>query len=287
MPFDDRGSFDRLKRKLNGLLSDLKEDVEFIGGIVAEEIIRTTLAGIGKGDQPFAPYSGYYSEVIAKLGGKTRQTVDLRGIIDQGVTRQTDSKGRRGKKPRRDPQKTIVSGWAGTFELQRRPDRGLTDPTSEMSLDLIKVTGTQSGSCSIVYTPRAQPYMIKHQTGALDVDAPPWWPKPKMSLPARPWFSADKAAVKAAATNAARTVIAARIQWFNDHGGGGRPASIKVTVRDWSNGTAGLYSCSCVWPRTRRSLTGGRPARLLQRLLLLTRASRAVSRAQRAPAGCW
>jgi hypothetical protein len=204
---DGHDDFDRVKRKLGGLLSGMKDDHEFIGQAAAVAIIQTTLAGIGENDEPFAPYSASYKELIDSVGGKPRQVVDLRGLFyHQGQKRSRSKKdlgqGRRAFVtrafavfPQSGNDNRLVHFQAKTAET--RPQRGLTDPLSEMSLDLVHVEATDN-SLQVYYEPRANDYMLVHQQ-------------------TRPWFSANKTAVRAAIYSAVETVIKARVQWAGDH----------------------------------------------------------------------
>lgn len=58
-----------------------KRDLEFVGQALIEPIITSTLAGIGEDDQPFAPYSRRYLDLINAVGGKPGGVVNLRGIF--------------------------------------------------------------------------------------------------------------------------------------------------------------------------------------------------------------
>lgn len=210
---DGAADFNRIKGKLTGLLANMRPDHQFIGEAAAVAIVQTTLAGIGAGDAPFAPYSASYKELIDAVGGKPRQTVDLRGLFYHDGQKRSRSKQNRGQGrrafvtrafaifPQGGHDNRLISFQAKTAET--RPQRGLTDPLSEMSLDLIHVEATDDG-LTVFYEPRQHDYMLAHQE-------------------TRPWFSANKSAVRAAIASAVQTVIGARVQWANDHAQSGRP----------------------------------------------------------------
>jgi hypothetical protein len=207
--------FKRITSKLGAVLTGMKPDFEFVGGRGAEAIVQTTLAGIGEGDQAFAPYSPGYIELLNAVGGKPRGTVDLRGVFyHQGQRRfrgrRNLGQGRRayisvqfGARTAPGQPARQVGFTARTRET--RPQRGITDPLSEMSLDLVKVEATDTGF-RIVYAPRVHPYMILHNEGGA------------RGGKVRKWFTLGKAAVVASMTNALKNVIRARVLWFNDHG---------------------------------------------------------------------
>jgi hypothetical protein len=183
--------------------------------------VQTTLAGIGEKDQPFAPYSPAYKEQIDSVGGKPRQVVDLRGLFYHKGQKRSGSKrnlgqGRRGVVKRafqRDTRSKFQTPSIVSFRTaETRPQRGIIDPLSEMSLDLIKVESTND-RLTIEYEPREKDYMILHNKG-------------DGKLPQRKWFTANKTAVRAAILQATSTVIQARVEWFNDHSkSGGAPTS--------------------------------------------------------------
>lgn len=215
----NKRDYDRVTKKLQGLLGGLKPDLEYVGGVASVAIVQTTLAGIGEGDQPFAPYSPAYKELIDAVGGKPRQVVDLRGLFYHEGQKRAKAKTNRGQgrrafvtrafttlaRPRRGvafPESPKLVQFQAMTE-ETRPQRGLTDKLSEMSLDLLKVEASDD-RMTIVYEPRSKDYMAKHQKG-------------DGTTPARPWFSANKSAVKAAMNDALQTVIRARVAWANDH----------------------------------------------------------------------
>ena len=201
------GDFGRVEAKLSEFFTGFAEDMKATGEAAAAAIVQTTLAGIGAGDQPFRPYSPAYQERLNAVGGKPQQTVNLRGLFYHAGygPKLPEDKGKRikaekrllGKGALRGSYVTVTAGGR-TFQARTgitRPQLGLTDHASEMSLDLIKVEATDT-TVTLKYEPRTRDYMIEHQK-------------------TRPWFSADKAAVQAAALNTLRTALAARVAWFN------------------------------------------------------------------------
>jgi hypothetical protein len=78
-----------------------------------------------------------------------------------------------------------------------RPAKGVTDPLSEMSLDLIKVV-VANEQMKIIYHARKNGYMVVHNNG-------------EGHMPRRRWFSLDKAAVKAAILRGFEIILKARL----------------------------------------------------------------------------
>jgi hypothetical protein len=210
MPMTDGSEdFRRVREKLEGLLKDMGEDIKFAGEQAATAIVQTTLAGIGENDQPFAPYSKSYTETIQAVGGKPGQVVNLRGLFyHEGQKRYAGKRqmgqGRRAyigvgflamSKEGLEGGATAVRFFAQTLET--RPQRGITDKLSEMSLDLIKIE-VEDTRLRLSYEPRKDPYMIYHQNG-------------EGRLPQRKWFTANKAAVKAALVDSMTVAIQARV----------------------------------------------------------------------------
>lgn len=210
----DAGDEQRIKDKARRFFEGFADDLKLAGEVARDEIVRTTLAGIGAGDASFRPYSASYQARLDAVGGKAQQTVNLRGVFYPPGT---------GPKPtKRDKaspaamaaferrllakgalRRAYVTVQAGgrTFQAQTgttRPAVGLTDKLSEMSADLITVQTTDE-SLTLIYTPRARDYMVQHQD-------------------TRPWFSANKRAVAAAMVQVVRTALEARAQWFNRGG---------------------------------------------------------------------
>lgn len=229
MPVTTDG-FDRVDDKLARFFDNMAPDLKLVGETGAEAIVRTTLAGIGEDDEAFAPYSRVYQEIIEAVGGKPQQTVNLRGLFyhegqqrkryRSDASRQREGEGRQAYIGVRFDARTLDSQAAGgraqiDFTARTgvtRPQLGLTDPRSEMSLDLIRVESTDD-SLSIIYSPREKPYMVSHQTGS-------------GNAPARPWFSVRKRAVWEAMHATMATIIKSRGQWFNDHSQGGNPPRV-------------------------------------------------------------
>lgn len=217
------GDAERVAARVRAFFANFKEDMQLAGDAAARGIVQTTLAGIGERDEAFAPYSAEYKALLAAVGGKQRGVVDLRGIF------YPDGKGPRGMAAlrkfqaraarRRDGagrsafvQVAAISAQPGALGVSgrtffartklTRPQRGLTDPLSEMSLDLLKVEATDRGF-KIVYRPRKKPYMIAHQKN------------PPKGTPRRVWFTLDKKAVGAGVRNSMKQILRARAAWFN------------------------------------------------------------------------
>ena len=216
MGIEGQEGFDRVDAKLAGLLVGLAPELELVGKSAAEGIIQTTLAGIGDGDQPFAPYSPAYQAQLDAVGGKARQVVDLRGVFyhadQQPKTYRSEAARAREREGRRGRTAVSFIAAANTDAAHRvafgartgttRPSLGLTDPRSELSLDLISIEATDE-KLSIIYKPRKNGYMIDHHNGT-------------GNAPARPWFSLNKAAIRARALTMLRGLLDARAQRFND-----------------------------------------------------------------------
>lgn len=199
MPIRGIESFGKMADRLDRLLADFGKDAKPVGQAAAAAIVSTTLAGVGAGDRPFAPYSPAYAAQVA-AAGKPGDPVNLRGVV-----RPAGSGGSgRGAGPARGKGKAARANRPTFHTVTRTPGRppstALVDPNSELSLDLITVT-TTANAVDLVYTPRRDGYMVDHQTGTA-------------TLPARPWFSLDKAAVRSAALAAARDVLVARLEAF-------------------------------------------------------------------------
>jgi hypothetical protein len=207
----------RIERKIRGMFSGMADDFQEVGKVGAEGIVRTTLAGIAEGDAAFPAYSKAYQELLAAVGGKSRQVVDLRGVFypsgagPRGLN--TPNLALRSKRSRsylkrgatRQAYITVTLPGGRTFLAKTkltRPALGLTDKLSEMSLDLIQVETTDT-TLRIIYEPRRKAYMVWHQEG-------------RGNLPVRKWFSVQKAGVWFAMVDALERLIAARVAWFND-----------------------------------------------------------------------
>jgi hypothetical protein len=193
--------FERVEAKLTGFFDGMAEDLQGAGDAMAEQIVATTLQGQGVDDAPFAPYSASYQKLLDALGGKPGD-VDLRGIVagDGAPT------GRRSKsaRPARGSRRVRVTAGGKTYtgRMSARPRAGLTDPQSEMSLDLITVE-TTSRTITITYNPRNKSYMLTHQEG-------------DGKMPQRMWFTARKAAVEQALGDHLQAAIARRAAAFNN-----------------------------------------------------------------------
>jgi len=189
----------RLGSRLQLLVSDFGPDVKEAGSIMADEIVRTTLAGIGDGDQPFREYSPAYRALIESVGGKASGVVDLRGVFEKRAPKGGEySRTARSRGAGRRAYVEISAGGRRFFARTKRtrPRLGLVDPQSEMSRDLITVEVTGAARAKIVYKPRAQSYMILHNED-------------------RKWFSVNKTAVQAAGVYTLQQLFAARCDAFN------------------------------------------------------------------------
>ena len=254
----DPGMFEAMKRRISSIFDEMKPDLELIGKLAAEAIVRTTLAGIGEKDEAFAPYSQAYAQLIAAVGGKPRQVVDLRGLFyHKGQNRVKFRSEARRQQMRADRQAYVSVRFALARKAQRqtreyrkagglklaallhsavnpqrgivryskfksiqratgaranppkgialftartgvtRPARGINDPLSEMSIDLIKVIA-ENQLLRIIYTARKTPYMITHNRG-------------EGKMPKRTWFTLEKAAVKATIIKGFEIIIKARL----------------------------------------------------------------------------
>lgn len=200
---DGTGDIDRIIGKLQGLFVNMAPELKLVGEAVATEIVKTTLAGIGENDQPFAPYSPGYSELLKSVGDKPGGVVNLRGRFYHNAhqSRYRGKKdlgqGRKGKS-----KVKFATGREVTFNTSQetRPMLGVTDPNSEMSLDLIHVE-PHDDRVTVFYEGRQKDYMIFHNRG-------------DGKLPKRTWFTAKKAAIAAVIDATFKKVIAARVQRF-------------------------------------------------------------------------
>lgn len=197
-----------LAKRLMALVSDFTPELKLAGEVAADQIIITTLQGIGEGDKAFTPYSESYANLLAHVGGKPSGVVDLRGVFQHA--------GKREKSPKQISKNLISKGggrkafiWItlGKKQIlfqtaQTRARKGIIDKDSEMSRDLIKVEVSQS-RCKLIYTNRLVNYMIRHQRG-------------DSRMPQRKWFSINKVAVKAAAISVLTAAFQARIARFNE-----------------------------------------------------------------------
>lgn len=188
--------------KVGALFADFERDLQEVGEVAADEIVRATLAGLGEFSVPFKPYSKGYKELIESVGGKPNGVVNLRGLFwhDQ-------------KKKRRVSKTSLSKGggrrayiWVnvgGRRFLARtkitRPQRGLIDPDSEMSRDLIEIKVVAKDKIKLIYRPRkpGESYMIDpHQQ-------------------TRKWFTIERQSVRAAIVDTMRRLLEARVLAFN------------------------------------------------------------------------
>lgn len=203
----------RLAERIEAMWADMAPDLKMVGQAGAEAIVRTTLAGIGEDDQGFTPYSKAYQEVVDAVGGKPQGGVNLRGLFYHGGQKRKRYRSEAARLREREGRQAFVSVTFGTRGLMlggqgllssftartgvTRPARGVTDPLSEMSLDLIRVDATHD-SISLRYVPRSKPYMIRHHNG-------------DSKMPRRPWFTLKRAACVAGMHKVLRLVVRARI----------------------------------------------------------------------------
>jgi hypothetical protein len=210
-------SIRRVKARLRGVLANLQEDLKFAGENAAEAIVSTTLAGIGENDQPFAPYSPAYLATIDAVGGKPQQTVNLRGLFYHAGQKRVRFRNPERRRQYREGRRAYIAvgfttkgGRSVAFTAKTgitRPAKGIIDPLSEMSLDLIFVTAWGS-YLKLTYAPREKPYMIHHNEGT-------------GRGPQRRWFTLEKTKVQQALLTTLREAIKARVAWFNSHNIGG------------------------------------------------------------------
>lgn len=195
-----------VRNRLLHAFDNMGEDLKFAGEAAAEAIVVTTLAGIGEGDAPFAPYSRAYQEVLDAVGGKMRGTVDLRGIFYHAGQKRVRYRSEARRRQYREGRQAYIRVAFGNLSFTARtgvtrPAKGIIDPLSEMSRDLISVVATDY-NLKITYTARSEPYMIAHQEGS-------------GRAPKRVWFTLNKTKVREALLSSIRTAIAARVNWFN------------------------------------------------------------------------
>lgn len=222
--------FKRLSQKALTLFADMAPDIRLVGEVAAEAIVRTTLAGIGANDEPFAPYSPAYKAMIEAVGGKPQQVVNLRGLFYHAGQKRVTFKSEKQRQRFREGRQAFIGvrfalrnkakqrlfravtgeGRAGKPLRQAaftartgitRPARGVTDPLSEMSLDRITVEATDT-RLTLTYTPRAKDYMVGHNNGT-------------GRAPQREWFSFNKQAVLHAMMHVLAECMAARSLQFD------------------------------------------------------------------------
>jgi hypothetical protein len=194
--------------RAGAFMQGLKDALPLVGEVARDEVIRTTLVGIGKGDAPFKPYSPSYQALIDAVGGKPGGVVNLRGIFVKKGAKQFRFKdaAREAKRQRRALTRGAgrrayvqISAGGRSFVAMTQPTRpqmGLVDPQSEMSADLIDIR-VSGDSVSLQYHPRQHDYMIGHND-------------------TRPWFSLEKSAVKGAVAEALKHIFVALIHSFNN-----------------------------------------------------------------------
>lgn len=203
MSGDGTDDIDRIIGKLNGLFASMAPELKLVGEAVAEQIVTTTLAGIGENDQPFAPYSRGYSELLKTVGDKPGGVVNLRGrFYHSSQERRYKGKKDLGQGRRGKSKVKFSTGKEVTFTTtqETRPMRGVTDPLSEMSLDLIHVDA-KDDQVKVYYEGRQKDYMVSHNRG-------------DGKLPRRTWFTARKSAIAAVIRDTFNKLIAARVQRF-------------------------------------------------------------------------
>ncbi len=213
---------DRVRQKLTDFFVDTSSDLKFIGSMAAGGIVGATLSGKGENDTDFKPYSPAYKEQISAVGGKPQgDRVNLRGVFyppgsgpkprkTQKAWEKQDRSLRK-KGAGRRAYITITRGGK-TFQVKTaatRPALGLTDPLSEMSLDLIKIEATDQ-RLTITYSPRKSRHMIIHQTG-------------EGKMPKRTWFTLNRKNVIALVKEKVVHLFKARVAWFNNHLNSGKP----------------------------------------------------------------
>lgn len=205
---DPSADIDRIKAKLQEIFGGMSTDLQDAGEVGADQIIVTTLAGIGEDDQQFASYSEAYLEEINAVGGKPRGNVDLRGLFYKD-----GQKRYRGKKDLGQGRRSYISrafnalGKKVAFQArtkETRPQRGVEDKLSELSRDLITVEATDD-LLRLIYDPRESPHMIAHQRG-------------ENGMPKRVWFTLRKKAVWEAMVSRFKQGLIERIAIFNAGG---------------------------------------------------------------------
>lgn len=197
----------RIANKFRNFFKDIESDIKLCGENARTAIVQTTLGGIGANDEPFAPYSIRYQEVIDAVGGKPRQNVDLRGLFyheGQKQKKYRSEKSRQKERAGRQAYIEVAFGGVG-FTAKTgitRPQLGITDTLSEMSDDLIEVKVLARGRLRLVYRPRKEGYMIAHNEG-------------EGKLPKREWFTFRKTMVVSALLDTFAHCIRARVVYFN------------------------------------------------------------------------
>lgn len=203
----------RAQQRFAQFTAGLQEDLELVGAEAADEIVKTTLQGKGEGGELFAAYSASYQALLDSVGGKPGGVVDLRGIFyppgkePNRPNRRKGSKAfaREAERSRRALRRGVgrrafvrIAIGGRTFFAQTRPTRprrGITDPLSEMSRDLIHVIATDT-SFTLEYRPREKSYMVEHQK-------------------TRPWFTLNKPTVTAIVRAFLIALFKARVNAFN------------------------------------------------------------------------
>jgi hypothetical protein len=205
----DQAAFDRVVDKLDNFYATVPTDLAEAGKAAAVAIVQSTLAGIGAGDQPFAPYSESYQKLLDSVGGKPQGTVNLRGVfLHSGQKNPNFRSAERRRLSGADRRAYITFTARGKSITAKtpvtRPALGAIDPLSEMSLDLISVV-VNNPTVTIRYTPRAADYMIAHNEGT-------------GRAPQRQWFSLDKEIVRGALIGILRQAQTRHVENFNRQG---------------------------------------------------------------------
>jgi hypothetical protein len=202
--------------KCKAFMDGIRQSFPLVGEVARDAIVQTTLAGIGEGDSSFAQYSKLYQEQLDAVGGKPSGVVDLRGIFVKDQ-RYGKTRTRRFKNPTREAarvkrarargegrQAFVLVTIGKTSFIARtkvtRARKGLLDPESEMSTDLIRIIAMPNG-IRLEYRPRHESYMINHNEGD--------------GVVKREWFSVNKTPVKAAVSSTLATIFRALIRSFN------------------------------------------------------------------------
>lgn len=220
---DYQGDAQRITDKVKHFFSGWQEEMGLAGEAAARGIVQTTLAGIGENDEAFAPYSKEYQALLEAVGGKRRGVVDMRGIFfpagkgPKSAAALLKYQGRKARRRDNAGRRAFVQvaavgvragalGVSGNTFFARtrvtRPQKGLSDALSEMSLDLLHVQPSEHGF-TITYRPRRKGYMIAHQKS------------PPKGTPRRVWFTLNKRAVFEAVRDVIKQGFKARAAWFN------------------------------------------------------------------------
>jgi hypothetical protein len=198
---------ERFAKRLRALTEDFSGEMKIAGEVAGDEIVKSTLSGIGEGDVAFTPYSKGYQALLDAVGGKPSGAVDLRGVfLHEGKKEKTPAQVSRNLLRLGGGRKAhifvrIAGKVIRVTTRQTRARKPTLDPQSELSTDLMHVEADRK-SAKVFYKYRVKGYMLIHQRG-------------EGRMPMRKWFSLKKRSVRAAVFGTLKVLWAARCAEFN------------------------------------------------------------------------